>query len=84
MEITIINNKERMQKVAKRLDVRDDWHEPDEEGVTVEVFGNRFDNAFGCCEPDKNGNGEYFVMLYRNKLPIAAVNLATLFALASE
>ena len=40
-----INNLEQLQELANKLGVRHNWHEPDEQNVTVEVRGHSFDNA---------------------------------------
>lgn len=40
-----IHNKSDLQKLAKELGVRPDWHEPDEQGLRAIVFGKNFDNA---------------------------------------
>jgi len=70
-----INSKADMKKGAEYLGVRDDWHEPDEQEVDAYVDGKRFDNA-GVA-------GEIVVTLFKDEKPIAEVNLATLFAIAS-
>jgi len=69
-----IMTKKQLQQLAKDLDVRADWHEPDEQDVSVEIFGERFDNA-GVAD-------EISVYIIRNEKLIARVNLATLFAFA--
>lgn len=43
--IKIISSQKDLQAVAKKLGVRPDWHEPDEQAVTVVVSGKSFDNA---------------------------------------
>lgn len=40
-----INSLKQLQDLAQELGVRNDWHEPDEQEVTVEVRGHSFDNA---------------------------------------
>ena len=45
MELKRINTRAELQALAKELGVRDDWHEPDNQGVTVFGFGLNFDNA---------------------------------------
>lgn len=40
-----INTREELKRLAKDLGVRDDWHEPDEQGLRALVFGKNFDNA---------------------------------------
>lgn len=61
---------------------RPDMHEPDEQGITAEVFGDHLDNACG----EMLDSGEFVVELKRarpGKAPeFAHFNLATLIALA--
>lgn len=89
-----IDNIRQLQEVAATLGVRPDWHEPDEQEVTAKVYGQSFDNAgtwpmdlsragerFAATAPDSEAL-EMYVELYRDGLPIAQVNLATLFAMA--
>lgn len=40
-----INTKDELKRLAQDLGVRNDWHEPDEQGLTVFGFGSHFDNA---------------------------------------
>jgi len=40
-----INTRRELQRLAKELGVREDWHEPDEQDVEVYGFGGHFDNA---------------------------------------
>lgn len=42
-----IETKADLKKLAELLGVRDDWHEPDEQGVSCELMQDRLDNAFG-------------------------------------
>lgn len=83
--------------LARELKMRPDWHEPDEQDVTTEVFGTSFDNAGTWPTSEEAGRAsvEQHVILYRTteygpngeptrREPVAAVNLATLFGWASE
>jgi len=36
-----------LKELKLKLGVRNDWHEPDEQNVVVEMVNGRFDNAFG-------------------------------------
>lgn len=65
-----------LRDLAEFLKVRHDWHEPDEQEVTVKVQGSKFDNA--------GVEGEREVIIYQAKYPIAKINLATLFAFATR
>lgn len=63
-----------LKKLALKLGVRDDWHEPDEEGLTVKITGKQFDNA--------GFDTEYIVHLFKDGKEVGEINLATLFAYA--
>lgn len=82
----IIIERNELRELAKELKVRDDWHEPDEQGLTAEVYGTTFDNAGfwpGIYEHYKDLT-EKHVVISQDGEEIAAVNLATLLAWASE
>lgn len=94
-----ITTRAELVKLARELKVRPDWHEPGEENLTAQVHGTSFDNAMPVGEwygPGRDGvpHAELHVILYRvpsfsdyggtEPEPLAAVNLATLFAWASE
>jgi len=36
-----------LKELKLKLGVRNDWHEPDEQDLTIEMVDGRFDNAFG-------------------------------------
>jgi hypothetical protein len=80
-----ISTKKDLLKLKEILKVRPDWHEPDEQEVTAEVLGKKFDNAgFPPFEFDVRPNkAEIYVFIYKDKVPVAKVNLATLFAWAT-
>lgn len=84
-----------MQRITERADlialaqtprVRPDWHEPGEQEVTA-----TFDNAGFWGEPGETYKSsfdgteftEQYVTLHKDGVPVAAVNLATLFAWAT-
>lgn len=77
--------------LKRELGVRDDWHEPDEQGVTVEVHGSSFDNAGTWPWYDDSGHKhrscEVYVEVRREvdnvERAVATVNLATLFSWAT-
>lgn len=83
-----------LRELAKQLQVRKDWHEPDEQEVTASVFGGSFDNAgfWGDEEyitwvrrygrPRADRGIEMYVSIQQDGKVIAEVNLATLFAFA--
>lgn len=83
---------------ANEHGLREDWHEPDEQGIDARIIGTHLDNAFGSTESAYVDNGydysEFNVILFRrewdeeggeyiNAENLAVVNLATLFAFAS-
>lgn len=75
MTLESIETREDMLRVFNELEPREDWHEPDEQGITVQITGKTFDNA--------NVEGEILVLLLKDGEPKYVVNLATLFAIAS-
>lgn len=92
-----IMTRQELVDLAAELKVRDDWHEPDEQGITAAVFGDNFDNAMGPgyfygTPPDEHC--ELTVELRRFEYddhgqpvegePIAQINLATLLSWASQ
>jgi hypothetical protein len=81
-----INSKEDLRKVAANLNVRDDWHEPDEQGVSAETFGRCLDNAgfWGFREKTRSDIEEQYVVLFKDGFAVAEVNLATLFSIAAN
>lgn len=62
--------------LAEELGVREDWNEPDEQNVTAHTSGDVFDNA-GLY-------GEIMVKFYKDDVPVAQVNLASLCAWATQ
>lgn len=80
-----INSRAELVKLADELGMRPDWHEPDERNVTAEVYGMSFDNAGFWADGRSDGKRyeEMYVELRRDGKPVAAVNLATLFAWAT-
>lgn len=81
----VINTKEDLVEIAKFLKVRPDWHEPDEQMVDVRVVGSKFDNAGVEGELAVRLLKEVLVSpgIFRN-VAVAEINLATLFAIASD
>jgi hypothetical protein len=86
-----INEARQLRRLARELRVRGNWHEPDEQGVTAVVHGTDFDNA-GFWGRNKDGSldtfgdppkQEIWVELLKDGEPVAEVNLATLFAMAT-
>lgn len=84
-----IESQEDLANLAARLEVRADWHEPDEQGVNARIVGTHLDNAMGSTVHLRDaGHGEFNVILTQEDergepQEIAVVNLATLLAIAS-
>ena len=85
-----ITTRDQLIDLAKELEVGGDWHEPDEQDVTATTHGVNFDNAgFWADGRDHTGSTpeedytELHVILHKDDKPVAAVNLATLFAWAT-
>lgn len=83
--LLLISNRKDMQHLANKLGVSG-WHEPDQQNVTVRFDGDHLDNAghwpggFG----DRNSRViEFYVVIEQDGEDVAAVNLATLLAMAS-
>lgn len=84
-DVPCIYTRSRLQRIAKALGVRQDWHEPDEQGVTARVFGKKLDNAgfWGLAYLFRaKSQQEIYIVLYKDKKPFAQVNLADLFSFA--
>ncbi len=87
-DIKQIRDRAQLVALAELLGVRPDWHEPDEQDITATTHGVSFDNAgFWGKEYRSSFDGreftEQYVILHRDKSPVACVNLATLFAWAT-
>lgn len=82
-----ITAKAELVELARELGVGDNWHEPDEQGVTATTHGRTFDNAGFWGETHRASDGhnftERYVTLHKSGRPVAVVNLATLFAWAT-
>lgn len=67
-----------------RFKVRDDFHEPDEQDVSVRVVGHVFDNAFGAYIhfPPREFQ-EMVVVLFQGGETVGQLNLASLLATAA-
>ena len=87
-----ITDRGALQRLARRLRLRDDWHEPDEQNVTARVRGRRLDNAglWGVKAEGEAAVGlvkrdslELYVIISLGGLPFAEVNLADALAWAA-
>lgn len=80
-----IHTAEDLAAFAETYKLREDWHEPDEQGVTARVVGSKLDNAFGATTSRQNhdGGGELNVILSMHGIDAAVINLADLLAWAS-
>jgi hypothetical protein len=75
-----------MARLAHDLRVRPDWHEPDEQGVDARIIGHSLDNAMGSTVREigeNNEAGEFNVIITREGVDVAVINLANLLAWAS-
>lgn len=85
-EMQRIGNARELRKLADKLGVRKDWHEPGEQELTARIEGESFDNT-GIWPPSEvrtpGWSGELCVILSRDGEDIAVVNLADLLAMAS-
>jgi hypothetical protein len=80
-----ITDRADLVKLAVTAGVRPDWHEPDEQGITARVEGKSFDNAgFWPDESTPPEILEHHVILSQDGRDVAAVNLADLFAWATD
>jgi hypothetical protein len=91
-----ITDRAELADLARELRVRADWHEPDEQNLTATVHGQSFDNAMSPGEwygTDIAGTPQaemhvilrlYGVESDGPALPVAVVNLATLFSWAAS
>lgn len=70
-----IKRKTELIGLAMDLEVREDWHEPDEQGVSATVTGHNLDNS-GC-------GPEIMVTITKDEKPVASIRLATLLAFAT-
>lgn len=89
-EICQVTTRAGLLAVMRDLGVGPDWHEPDQVGVSAQVYGERFDNSgfWGGEVPDgamgyAPSSVELHVTLSKGGNPVAEVNLATLFAWAT-
>lgn len=89
-EVITITSREQLAEFAREHKLRDDWHEPDEQGINAIVVGTHLDNA--NCSPPKDGwdtpqeaSVEFGVYLVDDETqqPLAFVNLALLLAFAT-
>jgi hypothetical protein len=92
----LITTRQALTELARQLRVRDDWHEPDEQDLTARVEGVSFDNA-GFWPTHEAGAARVEMHVILSKVTayddegepvtsedVAAINLATLLAWASE
>lgn len=85
-EIKHIINQVELELLAAELGVRSDWHEPDEQGLTLDFNGKSFDNAgiWGHKIAIEPNSLEQYITLKKDDMPIAEINMATLLSWASN
>lgn len=84
-KIVKIMDRQQLVDLAKAFGVSEEWHATSSQGLSCKVFGESFDNA-GFWGRDINQPPEFvelYATLYKDKIPVAEVNLATLFGWAS-
>lgn len=95
-ELMRINSAADLEAFRSLRHLRNDWHEPDEQGITAYVIGNHLDNAMGptvehghgelnvviATETDVEGAGTSFEKATFR--PVAVVNLASLLSWATD
>jgi hypothetical protein len=87
-----IDSRQELAELARWLRLRPDWHDPDEQEVDAVVLGRSFDNAgfWGEDNVDSQYTGvgkdseEMYVIIRKDRTPVAEVNLATLLSWAAE
>lgn len=87
MAVQKVTTRAELIALKRALGVRDDWHEPDEQGVDAVIAGKSFDNA-GFWPAESNPFAapeviEQYVIICRGGQSVAVVNLATLFSWAT-
>jgi len=81
-----ITKQDELQQLALDLGVREDWHEPDEQDLTLEFSGKLFDNSgiWGHKVAIAPDSLEQYVTIRKKDMPVAEINMATLLAWASK
>lgn len=69
-----------LSELAAELGVRDNWHEPDEQGVSARIIGTHLDNAMGSTTRGIGDAGEFNVVIMKDAQDVAVINLATLLS----
>ena len=77
LDVKVIKTKDELIEFRLNNNLREDWHEPDNQSITATVVGRYFDNA------DVDGSYDYALLLFKEGIPIAVVNLALLCAWAT-
>lgn len=75
--VYLITNRRQLEQLRQQLGCRPDWHEPDEQDVTIEFAPGEFDNAM------TTPGIEAGVYVRHQGARVAYVNLALLFAFAT-
>ena len=85
-----------LEMFRKRHGLRDNWHEPDERGISARIIGRHLDNAMGSTTRHEHADwgGEFNVVLTsveydeesneHTSRDLAVVNLATLLSWAAQ
>lgn len=93
-DLAQINSAHDLEAFRQEHGLRNDWHEPDEQGFTAYALGNHLDNAMGPTV--EHGHGELQIVLCKEVegdplpfdrasfQPVAVVNVATLLSWATD
>lgn len=83
--LKVVNTRAELTELARELLVGPDWHEPDQVEVDAVVGGRNLDNAFTNPVPEfvHTDAEPLYVVIRRQKTPVAYVNLAMLLAWAT-
>jgi len=86
VNIRHITNQVDLELLAEELGVRSDWHEPDEQGLTLDFNGKSFgnDGVWGHKVAIAPDSLEQYITIRKNDQPIAELNMATLLSWASN
>lgn len=80
----LIMTQKELAELAEELGVRHDWHEPDEQDLTLTFGGTHFDNACPWSAVERSQEyAEQHVIINHAGKPVAVINMAMLLSWAS-
>lgn len=87
-QITLINNVTELRAFHAKHKLRDDWHEPEEQGVSAFIIGNHLDNAMGSSATENCGEFNIILTAEAENDDVegtqVVINLATLLSWATR